>query len=103
MSGSKTSLINPKRVIAALRSPSAQPDYVWDGRDDNDRPASPAELKKALAASVKKRGRPAGSGTKSPTTLRIDRDVLDALRASGEGWQTRVNALLREAVNQGRL
>ena len=103
MSGSKASLVNPKQLIAAVSSPSSGPDYVWDGRDDSDRPASPAELRSALAASARKRGRPAGSGTKSPTTLRIDRDVLDALRASGEGWQTRVNALLREAVNKGRL
>ncbi|WP_369126232.1 BrnA antitoxin family protein [Ventosimonas gracilis] len=25
------------------------------------------------------------------------------MRASGKGWQTRVNALLREAVEQGRI
>jgi uncharacterized protein (DUF4415 family) len=31
-------------------------------------------------------------------SLRVDRDVLAALRASGPGWQTRVNALLRKAV-----
>jgi uncharacterized protein (DUF4415 family) len=29
--------------------------------------------------------------------------VLAHLRASGKGWQTRVNALLKEAVEKGRL
>lgn len=31
-------------------------------------------------------------------SLRIERDVLDRLRASGKGWQTRVASLLRAAV-----
>ena len=34
-------------------------------------------------------------------SLRVDPDVLAALRASGPGWQTRVNALLRDAVTKG--
>lgn len=36
-------------------------------------------------------------------SMRTDPDVLAALRASGRGWQTRVNALLREAVKQGKV
>jgi uncharacterized protein (DUF4415 family) len=53
-----------------------------------------------------RRGRPVGSVatvTKSPVKLRLDPDVLAALRATGKGWQTRVNVLLREAVGSGRL
>jgi uncharacterized protein (DUF4415 family) len=52
-----------------------------------------------------RRGRPVGSVasvTKSPVKLRLDPDVLAALRGTGKGWQTRVNALLREAVGSGR-
>jgi uncharacterized protein (DUF4415 family) len=37
------------------------------------------------------------------TTIRFDADLLAVLKASGRGWQTRVNALLREAVDQGRV
>jgi uncharacterized protein (DUF4415 family) len=29
-------------------------------------------------------------------TLRLDPDLLDRLRASGPGWQTRVNKALRD-------
>lgn len=36
-------------------------------------------------------------------SIRLDADVLDALRKSGKGWQTRVNDLLRQAVNGGQL
>ena len=48
-----------------------------------------------------RRGRPLGSvaaSTKQAVKLRLDPDVLGALRASGAGWQTRVNAILRAAV-----
>ncbi len=32
-----------------------------------------------------------------------DPDLLAALKASGSGWQTRVNQVLREAVRRGQL
>jgi uncharacterized protein (DUF4415 family) len=36
--------------------------------------------------------------TKEPIKLRLDADVLAALRASGDGWQTRVNEMLRASL-----
>ena len=42
-----------------------------------------------------RRGRPAGS-RKVSVTARLDRDVVEAFRASGKGWQTRLNAALKE-------
>jgi uncharacterized protein (DUF4415 family) len=48
-----------------------------------------------------RRGRPLGSGTKTQVTLRLDADVVDKFRASGDGWQTRINAVLRDAVAHG--
>ena len=53
-----------------------------------------------------KRGRPVGTvktGAKVSTTIRFDPDLLAALKASGAGWQTRVNEVLREAVRRGQL
>ena len=44
------------------------------------------------------RGRPKASTTKEPVKIRLDADVLAALRASGEGWQTRINDTLRAAL-----
>ncbi|MFC0717135.1 BrnA antitoxin family protein [Luteimonas padinae] len=32
-----------------------------------------------------RRGRPPGSGTKKSTTIRFDKDVLEAFRAGGHG------------------
>lgn len=57
----------------------------------------------ALAAAFpngsKARGRPKGSKTseKSLVSLRIDNAILDRFRASGPGWQSRINEVLRAA------
>ena len=44
----------------------------------------------------KKRGRPADSGKKVSTTIRVDADVLASFRATGAGWQKRMNEALRD-------
>jgi uncharacterized protein (DUF4415 family) len=50
-----------------------------------------------------RRGRPPSPETrKQPVKIRLDRDVVEKLRATGPGWQTRLNALLREAVLEAR-
>ena len=58
---------------------------------------TPEEIK------ARRRGRPAGSTAavrKVPTTIRFDPDVLEALRATGRGWQTRANDALREWLSE---
>ena len=35
---------------------------------------------------------------KKQVTLRLDADLLERFRASGAGWQSRINATLRKAV-----
>lgn len=51
----------------------------------------PAFIREAF---VKRPGRPRGS-SKEQVSLRIDRDVLERFRATGPGWQTRINEALR--------
>ena len=45
-----------------------------------------------------RRGRPRVENPKVPVSMRLDPDVVDRLKADGRGWQTRANALLREAL-----
>jgi len=45
-----------------------------------------------------RRGRPLGSGTKTQVTLRLDVEVVEKFRASGDGWQTRINDALKNWV-----
>jgi uncharacterized protein (DUF4415 family) len=49
---------------------------------------------------VVRRGRPPLDTPKQQITLRLDQDVLDHFRAGGAGWQSRINAVLREAIKQ---
>jgi uncharacterized protein (DUF4415 family) len=45
----------------------------------------------------RERGRPKAAVTKQQVTLRLDRDVLEKFRSTGDGWQSRINAALRKA------
>ena len=94
--GSKTNAMTRKQVLDAVRKASGEKDFIWDGSDADDRPATEEELRAGVEALSRKRGRPAGSGNKEQVAIRIDRDVLAAFRASGPGWQTRMNNALRE-------
>lgn len=44
------------------------------------------------------RGRPKSDNPKKAISLRVDADVLEKYKASGPGWQGRMNAALRKAV-----
>lgn len=50
-----------------------------------------------IGRKVIRRGRPPGE-TKTQVSLRIDNDVIAAFRAQGPGWQSRMNAALRQAA-----
>ena len=45
-----------------------------------------------------KRGRPPKVQSKVSTTVRFDAEVLEFFRATGKGWQTRMNEVLRGYV-----
>jgi uncharacterized protein (DUF4415 family) len=45
---------------------------------------------------TKLRGRPRADVVKERTTIRLSPDVLARFRATGAGWQTRIDAALKE-------
>lgn len=49
-----------------------------------------------------KAGRPPKEKPKRQVTLRLDQDVIAGLRATGPGWQTRVNETLRQSLKRKR-
>ena len=49
-----------------------------------------------LLAKLRSPGRPKAEVTKERITIRLSPDVLSAFRASGSGWQTRMDAALRD-------
>jgi len=56
------------------------------------------EVSSAEFALMRRPGRPFGSGSKVQITLRIDEDVVEKFKASGAGWQTRINDALKSWV-----
>ena len=49
---------------------------------------------------VRGHGRPVQTVTKTPISIRLDVRVLNAFKATGEGWQTRMNDALTEWADQ---
>lgn len=47
-------------------------------------------------------GRPPAKHPKQQMTLRLDADVVEAMRASGPGWQVRANEALRKRFRPSR-
>lgn len=57
-----------------------------------------AEMFPELMESIRRtRGRPASETPRKVVSLRLDQDVLEKYRATGKGWQARMNADLRKA------
>ena len=64
MSGSKTTT-QRKTILAAVKKAPPGGDYVWDGKDEAERPLTRAEMQKGVEAYRKKRGRPAAQAAKN--------------------------------------
>lgn len=73
----------PEEEAAIARGIAADPDTV--------------EPTDAQFAQMKRRGgRPKLANPKVAVTVRYDADIVERFKASGEGWQTRMNNALRE-------
>jgi uncharacterized protein (DUF4415 family) len=80
--------------------------------DDDDAPLTPEELAnmrparevlppsffKAVERERNLGGRPRLERPKKQITLRLDQDVIDKYKATGDGWQSRMNEALRKGA-----
>jgi uncharacterized protein (DUF4415 family) len=81
-----------------------------DGWDDDDLPewtddqfrrAAVYHGKKLIRpanGTLTKLGRPHSTNPKKQVTLRLDPEIVDGYRATGKGWQSRINSELRKAL-----
>ncbi|MBI5331910.1 MAG: BrnA antitoxin family protein [Betaproteobacteria bacterium] len=95
---SKTDWERVKREAAA-DAPIAH-DAEAEPYDPNDEAAAAAYWSQAKMV---RRGRPPAAVKRPTLNMRVDAEVLEHLRGLGKGWQTKVNRLLREAVDSGRI
>lgn len=95
-------------TAAKVRRPKPPANYdenpIWTKEDfARARPASEVFGQEIADALVRKPGRPVGSTkphAKKSLTLRLDPDVIEGWRASGPGWQRRMNDALRKALKK---
>lgn len=70
--------------------------------DPDNRPLTDEQLAQFQPAR-RKRGRPTKDATKVLVSIRFDATVLDAFKATGEGWQTRMNAVLKDYLERHQI
>ena len=93
---------------AKLPKPAPERVDPDDAREWTDDQLSRAEyaiggkvVREAQGTLTRRRGRPKLASPKEQISVRLDSDVLAALRASGPGWQARINQVLRKALGVG--
>ncbi|WP_082171900.1 BrnA antitoxin family protein [Methylobacterium indicum] len=98
-------------ISTADANPCAYTQEDWDAVDSPEltdeelsqlRPARDALPPEVYAALPSRGGRPRAERPKQLVSLRLDPDVVEAFKATGPGWQTRMNAVLAEAARKLR-
>jgi len=82
--------------------PSAQDDKVITAAakaDPDAQPLTPKQLKSMVPIRAL-RGRPKSSNTKQLVSVRYSPEVLAYFKSTGEGWQSRMDRVLREYVTR---
>ena len=97
--GSKANGMSREEILRALKTQKPNDFYVWEGKNEDDKPLTPKEMADGLLA-YKKRGRPFSVTTKKQIAIRLDPEVLEAFQKEGPGWQTRINNALKDWLQQ---
>ena len=84
-----------------IEEPWTDPDDAPEWTEDHFRYAQISIGGKVVREAVgtwTRPGRPLSENPKKQVTLRLDPDVIEGFRATGKGWQSRINAELRKAL-----
>lgn len=86
----------------AIRMPTTTEDRVITSAakaDPNAQPLTPKQLK-AMVPLRTLRGRPKSDSPKQLVSVRYSQEVLTYFKSTGEGWQSRMEGVLREYVTK---
>jgi uncharacterized protein (DUF4415 family) len=72
-----------------------------DTAETSDLRPAQLRLKTTDAPKRNRGGRPRSADPKVPISIRLDRAVVEKFRATGPGWQGRINEVLRNAELEG--
>ncbi|MDR3481941.1 MAG: BrnA antitoxin family protein [Burkholderiaceae bacterium] len=96
---SKSSAIGKEKMAAALAAAPGRVDDPECPYDPNDAEAVTAFWSKGQVRLPGQRG-PQKQPTKIAVTVRYSPEVVEYFKATGDGWQTRMNDALRDYVEQ---
>jgi uncharacterized protein (DUF4415 family) len=75
---------------------------LGDGFFEQARPAQEGMPADFVAAVRNRGGRPKSAAPKVAVSIRLDQDVVEHFKATGSGWQSRINAALAKDIKAGR-
>jgi uncharacterized protein (DUF4415 family) len=81
---------------------TSEPNDAWFARAKPAAEILPTELRTVLPKRKPGQRGKQKAPVKVPTTIRFDADVLEKMKATGKGWQTRINDLTRAWLEQQR-
>ena len=89
-----------KRVSISIPTVDEDRAISAAARADTDaQPLTPKHLKEMIPMRVL-RGRPKSEKTKTLVSVRYSSEVLEYFRSTGEGWQSRMDSVLRQYVSR---
>ncbi|MDQ0395179.1 BrnA antitoxin family protein [Labrys monachus] len=101
----KLSVSEKEKWAKALAKAGAYGEGLTDEEDaklhaaalaDPDAPPLPDDANLVTYQEARRRGRPRVPNPKRQVTMRLDGDVIDRMRALGDGWQVKANAVLKD-------
>jgi len=87
---------------ASVRMPTTREDKAITAaarRDPDAQPLTPKQLKTMVPMRAL-RGRPKSDRTKQLVSVRYSPEVVEYFRSTGEGWQSRMDRVLRDYVTR---
>jgi uncharacterized protein (DUF4415 family) len=85
-----------RQLIAAAKAAAPSKTVGKDKVDWGQASVTPGGGVAATLASLRKSRGPNKKPAKEQVAIRLDQELVSALRASGPGWQTRVNTVLKD-------
>ncbi len=87
---------------AAIKQPSVEEDKAINDAAKADPDAQPlsAEQLDAMVPMRSLRGRPKSNNRKILVSVRYSQEVIDYFRSTGDGWQSRMDGVLRRYVER---
>jgi uncharacterized protein (DUF4415 family) len=102
MTAKKNTLISDAEEARIQKMIASDPDAPEVTPEQTAKAKSFAKAFPALAETMRKNlgGRPRSASPKVPVSIRLDQDVIAKFKATGPGWQSRINEVLRKSATQ---